>query len=167
MQGAAYDVPMSRTHSYELRLEWTGNKGSGTRNYVAYGRDHEICSVGKPMIAGSSDPSFRGDAQRWNPEELLVASLSQCHMLWFLHLASTSGVVVTDYFDSPIGTMYENPDGSGQFTEVVLRPVVTVAEAAMRERAANLHDDAEKMCFIARSVNFPVRHEPVAVLAGD
>jgi len=157
---------MSGTHSYELCLEWNGNIGSGTSSYGAYGRDHEIRSAGKPVIAGSSDPAFRGDPQRWNPEELLVASLSQCHMLWFLHLAATAGVVVTAYVDAPVGSMCEHPDGSGQFTEVVLRPVVTVADAAMRERAADLHHEAEKMCFIARSVNFPVHHEPVTVMQG-
>jgi organic hydroperoxide reductase OsmC/OhrA len=160
-------MPMNGTHSYALELEWIGNNGSGTSSYGAYGRDNETRSAGKPAIAGSSDPAFRGDPKRWNPEELLVASLSQCHMLWFLHLSAMAGVDVTAYVDTPVGSMRENPDGSGQFTEVLLRPVVTVAEAAMCERAASLHDDAEKMCFIARSVNFPVCHEPVTVVESD
>jgi organic hydroperoxide reductase OsmC/OhrA len=155
---------MHAEHTYELRLEWTGNRGSGTSGYSAYGRDNEIASAGKPVIAGSSDPAFRGDPQRWNPEELLVASLSQCHMLWYLHLAAAGGIVVTAYLDTPVGLMHENPDGSGRFTEVLLRPEVTLADAAARERAASLHDDAGKMCFIARSVSFPVRHEPVTVV---
>lgn len=154
---------MSAAHSYELMLRWTGNTGSGTSTYRAYGREHEISAPGKPVIAGSSDPAFRGDRQRWNPEELLVAALSQCHMLSYLHLAASAGIVVTAYADTPSGTMIENNDGSGEFTEVVLRPVVTVADASMRERAAALHDDAEKLCFIARSVNFPVHHRPVVV----
>jgi organic hydroperoxide reductase OsmC/OhrA len=160
-------MPMNRTHSYALELEWIGNNGSGTSSYGAYGRDNETRSAGKPAIDGSADPAFRGDPQRWNPEELLVASLSQCHMLWFLHVCSMAGVVVTAYVDTPVGSMRENPDNSGQFTEVLLRPVVTVAEATMGERAASLHDDAEKMCFIARSVNFPVRHEPVTVVESE
>ncbi len=160
----SYDMAMHAEHTYELRLEWTGNRGSGTSSYSAYGRDNEIASPGKPVIAGSSDPAFRGDAQRWNPEELLVASLSQCHMLWYLHLAAAGGIVVTAYLDTPVGLMHENPDGSGRFTEVLLRPEVTLADAAARERAASLHDDAGKMCFIARSVSFPVRHEPVTVV---
>ncbi|MGA2805649.1 MAG: OsmC family protein [Acidimicrobiales bacterium] len=152
---------MSATHSYELSLRWTGNTGSGTASYRAYGRDHEVSAAGKPVIPGSSDPAFRGDPQRWNPEELLVAALSQCHMLSYLHLAANAGIVVTAYGDTPSGTMNENPDGSGEFVEVLLRPEVTVADAAMSERATALHDDAEKLCFIARSVNFPVHHRPV------
>ncbi|MGD0982822.1 MAG: OsmC family protein [Acidimicrobiales bacterium] len=155
---------MSSTHSYELSLRWTGNTGSGTSSYRAYGREHEVSAAGKPVIAGSSDPAFRGDPQRWNPEELLVAALSQCHMLSYLHLAASAGIVVTSYSDTPSGTMNENPDGSGEFVEVLLRPEVTVADAGMRERAGALHDDAEKLCFIARSVNFPVRHRPGTVV---
>ncbi len=159
---------MSTDHSYGLSLRWTGNTGSGTSSYRAYSRDHEVYGAGKPVIVGSSDPVFRGDQSRWSPEELLVSSLSQCHMLWYLHLAATAGIVVTAYSDSPVGTMSENPDGSGQFREVLLRPEVTIAHGAMRERAALLHDDVENMCFVARSVNFPVRHEPVTVVAaGD
>jgi len=155
---------MNSTHSYELSLQWTGNTGSGTSSYRAYSREHEIRAVGKPVIAGSSDPAFRGDSQRWNPEELLVAALSQCHMLSYLHLAASAGIVVTAYCDTPLGTMNENPDGSGEFTTVLLRPSVTVAAADMRERADALHADAEKLCFIARSVNFPVHHQPVTVV---
>ncbi|MGO9583318.1 MAG: OsmC family protein [Acidimicrobiales bacterium] len=157
---------MSVTHLYELSLRWIGNSGPGTSSYRTYSRDHEIRAAGKPMIAGSSDPAFRGDASRWNPEELLVASLSQCHMLWYLHLAASAGVVVTAYTDTPVGTMIEEPDGSGQFSEVLLRPEVTVADGAMCGPAGRLHDDAEAMCFIARSVNFPVHHEPVTFAAG-
>ena len=155
---------MSATHRYELSLTWTGNAGSGTSSYRAYRRDHEVRGSAKPVIEGSSDPGFRGDARRWNPEELLVASLSQCHMLWYLHLAAAGGIVVTAYRDRPVGLMHENPDGSGRFTEVLLRPEVTVADAGALERAAGLHEDAGKMCFIARSVGFPVRHEPVTVV---
>ena len=158
--------PMNATHTYELSLQWTGNSGSGTSGYRSYSRDHEIHAPGKAVIAGSSDPAFRGDAQRWNPEELLVAALSQCHMLSYLHLAADAGIVVTAYSDAPVGTMRENPDGSGQFTQVLLRPTVTVADATMRARAETIHDQAEKICFIARSVNFPVRHKPVIAVAG-
>lgn len=151
-----------RGHSYTVEVAWTGNLGSGTSNYRAFSRDHDVRAEGKPVLHGSSDPAFRGDPTRYNPEELLVAALAQCHLLWFLHLAATSGVVVTGYTDRPAGVMAENADGSGQFTEVVLRPTVTVAEAAMVERADALHEKAHEMCFIARSVNFPVRHQSVA-----
>jgi organic hydroperoxide reductase OsmC/OhrA len=154
---------MTSTHSYELSLRWTGDLGSGTSGYHAYSRDHEVHVTGKPAIVGSADPAFRGDPQRWNPEELLVASLSQCHMLWYLHLAATAGVVVVSYTDIPTGTVTEDDDGGGQFTQIVLRPSVAVADAAMAQRAHALHDEAAAKCFIARSMNFPVRHEPTAI----
>ncbi|MBO0849481.1 MAG: OsmC family protein [Pseudonocardia sp.] len=151
---------MARTHGYAVQVTWTGNKGTGTSGYRDFGRDHEVSVDGKPVLLGSSDPAFRGDPDRYNPEELLVAALSECHMLWFLHLAATSGVVVTEYVDRAAGTMAENTDGSGQFSEVVLRPEVTVAEPAMVEATDGLHERAHQLCFIARSVNFTVRHEP-------
>jgi len=151
-------------HRYQIRLDWTGNRGTGTSGYADYDRRHEIRAAGKPTIAGSSEQSFRGEADRWNPEELLVVSLSQCHLLWFLHLAADAGVLVTGYTDDASGTMRLNPDGSGQFTEVVLRPRVVVASAEMVEPAQQLHERVHSLCFIARSVNFPVRAEPMAVV---
>jgi organic hydroperoxide reductase OsmC/OhrA len=154
------------THSYSLSVTWTGNSGSGTSDYRSYQRSHEIVAPGKPPIAGSSDPHFRGDAARYNPEELLVASLSSCHMLWYLHLASNVGIVVTSYRDEPEGTMHEAPDGSGVFTDVLLRPVVTVHAATNPVIAAELHHRAHAMCFIANSVNFPVRCEARLERAG-
>jgi len=156
---------MSRVHTYQLSLSWTGNVGSGTSDYRAYERAHEVSAAEKPTILGSSDPAFRGDARRWNPEELLVASLSQCHLLAYLHLAALAKVVVIAYTDTPVGTMAENADGSGQFTEARLSPVVTVAEESMVTRADELHDAAHRMCFIAASVNFPVRHAPRTLVA--
>ena len=156
---------MPARHSYALSLHWTGNLGSGTSSYRAYSRDHEVRSPGKPTVAGSADPAFRGDPSRWNPEELLVATLAQCHMLWYLHLAADAGVIVTGYTDTPVGTMTENADGGGQFDEVVLRPVVTVAAAEMCQRAHALHAEAAANCFIARSVNFRVHHQPSTDIA--
>jgi organic hydroperoxide reductase OsmC/OhrA len=151
----------SLTHRYVVTVRWTGNTGTGTSGYRGYGRDHEVTGDGKPVIPGSSDPAFRGDATSWNPEELLVASLAQCHMLWYLHLCAVGGVVVTDYTDTPVGTMVmDEAGGGGQFTDVVLRPVVTVADASMSQKAQALHEEIGALCFIARSVNFPVRHEP-------
>lgn len=149
-------------HRYEIRLDWTGNRGTGTSGYRDYDRRHEVRATGKPMIAGSADRSFRGDSNCWNPEELLLAALAQCHLLSFLHVAADCGVVVTGYTDEAVGSMRLNPDGSGEFTEVVLRPRVQVASAEMIEPAQRLHERAHSLCFIARSVNFPVRHEPVA-----
>ena len=156
----------SRTHHYEITLEWQGNHGSGTSGYRDYGRTHEVRGVGKPPIAASSDPGFRGETDRWNPEELLVAALSQCHLLTYLHAAALAGVVVTAYTDAAEGTMVEQSDGGGHFTEAILRPVVTVADDSMVERALALHADAEAKCFVAQSVNFPVRCEPTVLVRG-
>lgn len=152
---------MARTHTYDTVVRWTGNLGPGTTDYRAYRRDHDVVADGRPPIAASSDPAFRGDPTRWNPELALVGALSQCHMLWYLHLCATGGVVVTDYVDRAVGTMLETADG-GHFTEVVLRPEVTVADASMLPAAESLHADAHRACFVAASVNFPVRHEPTA-----
>jgi len=151
---------MPRTHEYTAEVRWTGNRGTGTSSYRDYDRAHDVVAGGKATIAGSADPAFRGDPARWNPEELLVVSLSQCHMLWFLHLAAVAKVVVTDYVDRPEGTMLEHDDGAGQFTRVVLKPRVTVADPSTRHRLDELHDQAHAKCYVARSVNFPVLHEP-------
>ena len=158
---------MPLTHMYELTVTWTGNLGGGTSGYRAYDRDHEVTAHRLPVLLGSSDPSFRGDATRWSPEQLLVAALSQCHMLWYLHLATDRGIVVTEYVDHPVGVMTEDADGMGRFTVVTLRPVVGVADASMVVTARAIHADANASCFIARSVNFPVAHEPrVSISAG-
>ena len=155
------------THKYSLNVTWTGNTGAGTRDYRSYERRHEIAAPGKPVLPASSDPGFRGDASRYNPEELLVASLSSCHMLWYLHLASDAGIVVTAYRDEPLGTMHEAPDGNGAFTDVLLRPAVTVAHDSDIVVASELHHRAHALCFIANSVNFPVRCEPTLEIAPD
>lgn len=152
-------------HRYELTVRWTGNSGSGTASYRGYSRDHDILIPGLPVLKGSADPTFHGDRERYNPEQLLLAALAQCHMLSFLHVAVKHGVVVTDYRDEAFGLMTLNRDGSGQFERVTLRPHVTVADAAQVELAGQLHHEANQVCFIARSVNFPVEHEPVTVAA--
>ena len=155
---------MPGRHHYATEVTWTGNTGEGTATYRSYRRTSEVTAAGKPAIAGSSDPHFHGDADRWNPEELLVAALSQCHLLSFLHLAATSGVIVVGYTDAATGTMVTEGVG-GRMTEVVLRPAVTVAAADMAARCAELHERAHAACFIANSVNFPVRHEPTVAVA--
>jgi organic hydroperoxide reductase OsmC/OhrA len=156
---------VTREHRYEVAVEWTGDRGTGTSSFRGYDRAHEVTAGDKPPIAGSSDPSFRGDPSRWNPEELLVVALSQCHMLWFLHLCSVNGVVVTGYRDEASGTMAQTDDGGGAFAGVTLRPRVSVAEAAMRERAEELHHEAHRLCFIANSVNFDVVAEPETIVS--
>ncbi|HET7430827.1 MAG TPA: OsmC family protein [Nocardioides sp.] len=151
-------------HTYALELTWTGNRGSGTSGYRDYGRDLTVVAPGKPELLGSADPSFRGDAGRWNPEELLVAALSQCHLLSYLHMAVTNGVTVAAYADSPVGTM-EQAGVGGRFTRVLLRPRVTITDPDQVELATRIHRDASEACFIASSVNFPVDHEPVIEVA--
>ena len=155
-----------KTHSYEIALEWIGDRGSGTSRYDAYERAHVLSAPGKPDIPGSSDPSFRGDPARWNPEELLLASLSACHQLWYLHLCAVHKVTVVGYRDRATGEMAEHADGSGEFVRVVLRPDVTIAPGSDAEAAQRLHHEAGRQCFVARSMNFPVEHEPSVKLAG-
>ncbi|HWA12272.1 MAG TPA: OsmC family protein [Burkholderiales bacterium] len=157
---------MAKTHHYATTVRWTGNKGTGTSGYKDYDRAHEISAPGKPVIAGSSDPAFRGDPARYNPEDMMVASLSACHMLWYLHLAAVNKVVVVDYVDEAQGTMEEGAGGGGKFVEVTLRPRITVLPGADLERAHELHHEAHEKCFIANSVNFPVKCEPVFEVKG-
>ncbi|WP_030625235.1 OsmC family protein [Streptomyces sclerotialus] len=156
---------MPKEHSYLARVTWTGNSGAGTDGYRTYGRDHEVTADGPPPLPGTADPAFLGTGDRWNPEQLLLASLAQCHMLTYLAVCSLSGVVVTSYTDGASGTMTEDGKGGGAFTEVVLRPRVEIAAGSDPERARRLHTKAHDQCFIANSVNFPVRHEPVITVA--
>lgn len=145
-----------RTHTYSPTVTWTGNSGRGTADYKAYSRDHVISVAGRPDIAGSSDTAFRGSADRHNPEDMLVASLSACHMLWYLHLAAEAGIVVTAYRDTAEGVMVEDRERGGWFERVALRPEVTIAAPGEASLAERLHEAAHKKCFIANSVNFPV-----------
>ena len=155
---------MSKLHTYRATVRWAGDLGTGTSSYLAYSRAHAIEAPGKSAIAGSSDPAFRGDAAAWNPEELLVASLSACHQLWYLHLAAVNAIVVKAYVDTAEGTMREDADGSGRFAHVVLRPSVTIAPGGDLEKARALHREAHEKCFVANSVNFPVDCVPEIVV---
>lgn len=157
---------MVREHHYKLDLRWTGNRGEGTSGYRNYDRSHEIHIEGKPVIVGSSDPAFMGDPSLHNPEDLLVASLSACHMLWYLHLCSDAGILVTAYEDEACGTMVETQGGAAEFTSVVLRPHITIKAGGNVALAKHLHERANELCFIASSVNFPVTHEPEIVEKG-
>ena len=150
---------MRELHEYRVGVEWTGNRGTGTSGYRDYGRQLLVRAEGKPPLEGSADRTFHGDADRWNPEELLVTALAQCHMLSYLHVAVRTGVVVTAYADAAVGRMRQEGLG-GAFEEVLLRPRVAVADASMVPAARAAHAEARELCFIANSVNFPVRHEP-------
>jgi len=158
---------MRLEHNYAVSVEWTGNLGTGTSDYRSYGRNNVITAEGKHPLEGSSDRPFRGDTSRWNPEELLLAALGQCHLLSYLHVAASHGIVVEEYTDASIGTMAQNRDGGGAFTSVTLRPRVTIS-AGDPELALALHAEASEKCFIAASMNFPVGHEPqIVVVAGS
>ncbi len=155
---------MTKNHSYQVEVQWTGNTGQGTQNYRAYERSHEIKSGDKPLILGSSDPSFRGDKTKYNPEELLVASLASCHMLWYLHLCSEANIIVVNYCDRAIGKMIETKDGGGRFAEVILKPEITITSTSDPAVATSLHEQAHHLCFIANSVNFSVQCEPSIII---
>jgi organic hydroperoxide reductase OsmC/OhrA len=155
---------MDRQHHYRIVNRWTGNLGTGTSAYAAYSRAHELSGTGKASaIPGSSDPLFRGDRTCYNPEELLLGALSACHMLWVLHLSADAGITVLEYQDEAWGEMAEHADGSGEFTRVVLRPRVKIAEADRVDDAIAIHARAHAVCALARSMNFPVEHEPQVI----
>ena len=151
-------------HTFTTSLRWTGNLGTGTSSYRDYSRDHELCGPQKSTpIPGSSAKAFRGNDTRYNPEELLIAALSSCHMLWYLHLCADAGIIVTAYEDDAEGALRFNADGSGEFVSVTLHPRVGLADAARADEAQKLHERAHELCFIARSVNFPVTCEATRV----
>jgi len=149
-----------RTHEYRTQLTWDGNRGDGTSNYATYGREYRVAIDGKPELNGSADPTFRGDATKHNPEDLLLAAVSSCHMLSYLALCALGSIEVVAYQDDAVGQMVFHKDGSGEFTEIVLHPVVTIRSGDL-EKATQLHERAHEICFIARSCNFPIRHEPL------
>lgn len=152
---------MIKSHAYQLDIIWTGNRGSGTSEYTAYDRNYTLKAANKPDLLCSADTPFRGEAHKYNPEDMFLSSLSACHMLWYLHLCADAGVIVTEYRDHATGLMTESYQGSGgRFVEVLLNPVVVVADANMVDLAYELHYKAREKCFIANSCNFPVIHRP-------
>ena len=154
---------MTKQHKYTSTIKWTGNKGQGTSDYRSYDRSHMILIDGKQDILCSSDPAFRGDKTRHNPEELFLASISSCHMLWYLHLCADNGIVVVDYSDNATGIMQEAEDGGGHFSDVTLHPIVIVKDKTMIDTANELHKKANQLCIIANSCNFPVNHNPICI----
>jgi organic hydroperoxide reductase OsmC/OhrA len=149
-------------HQYKLTVQWTGNKGTGTSNYKDFERSYAIIANDKTVILGSSDPAFRGDKTKHNPEDLLLASVSSCHMLWYLHLCSEANIIVTNYIDNATGIMQIDATGGGKFTEITLHPIVTVFDLLMIEKANELHKKANELCFIANSLNFPIYHNAIS-----
>ncbi len=157
---------MNTEHSFAVSVEWQGNRGTGTSGYKDFSRAVELRAEGKHAILASAATTFHGDADRWNPEEELIAALAQCHLLSYLHVATQAGVIIESYTDAATGTLQTSPDGSGALVEVVLHPVVTIS-AGDPATALALHSEANRLCFIANSVNFPVRHEPQILLLDD
>lgn len=151
----------TKSHSYKLHLKWVGNQGTGTQVYEGYSRNHEYRAGRKPVLKGSSDPAFRGDPERWNPEELLLAAIASCHKLVYLHLCHDNGINVTAYEDDATGEMVETANGGGHFTQATLHPRVTISAASDARLAFGLHHDVSALCFIAQSVNFPIHHKPI------
>lgn len=156
---------MPDSHTYTAQVTWTGNRGNGTRSYQAYDRNWEVTTPGKAPILCSNDPLLGGDPALHNPEDMLLSALSACHMLWYLHLASTQKIVVTAYTDAPVGEADVAPDGTGRFTSATLRPVITLAAGTDIAVADGIHDDIHARCFIAQSVRFPVGYEPTYEIA--
>ena len=157
-----------REHRYRIETHWTGNLGSGTAAYTAYSRAYELSAPEKSApIPGSSDPAFRGDTARYNPEELLLGAISACHMLWVLHLCADAGIVVTEYFDDAQAVMVEHADGAGEFQRVVLKPSVAITDASRSNELMAIHHKAHAVCALARSVNFEVLCEPEVRTAGQ
>ncbi|MHA3724520.1 OsmC family protein [Leucobacter sp. HY1910] len=157
---------MKERHEYTVTVEWVGNRGTGTSGYRAYGREQLIHAPHKAPLEGSADATFHGNKERWNPEELLLSALAQCHMLSYLHVAVRDGVIVTAYTDAARGVLKQSGLG-GAFESATLRPRVTVAHASMVAAARAAHTDARAYCFIANSVNFAVHHEPEIVVEGE
>lgn len=158
---------MKTQHNYKLALKWTGNQGSGTSNYKNFERSYTIQIENKAIIHGSSDPEFRGDRTKHNPEELLLAATSSCHMLWYLHLCSEAKIVVTDYTDNATATLDETETGNGKFSSITLNPIVTVTDQSMVKQAIELHKNANEFCFVSNSLNFKVAHQPVINVIKD
>ena len=152
---------MVKEHHFNVKTTWTGNKGEGTRDYTAYSRDHIFTIDNKADLLASADPAFLGDGTKHNPEDLLVSSISACHMLWYLHLCASNGITIVDYKDDASGILTVTEKSGGSFTEMTLRPIVIITDQTQIERAIELHKEANKMCFIANSCNFPVHHFPV------
>ncbi len=158
---------MSKTHDYAARLRWDGNLGDGTRTYTGYGRDYVVTIAGKQDLRNSADPMFRGSADLHNPEDLFIASISGCHMLTYLALCAKHKINVVAYEDSISGILELTPDGGGKFQQVMLRPTVTITDAAKQDQASKLHNDANRLCFIAQSCSAPVHHEPTIRIAAS
>ncbi len=155
---------MTKEHFYKAKINWTGNRGLGTSDYTAYSRNYEVSGNGKEAsIPASADTIYRGEASRYNPEELLIAAIAGCHMLWYLHLCADAGIIVVDYEDEGHGILTENADGNGKFSEVTIHPKVTISKNSNAEIAKKLHDKAHEFCFIANSMNFSVKFQPKIV----
>ena len=151
---------MNKIHDYMANIIWTGNLGTGTSGYKDYARSYDISATGKPIILGSADPAFRGEALKWNPEDLLLSTIASCHMLWYLHFCADNHIIVEDYRDAITGKLEVDEKGLGKFIEATLNPVVRIKNSEQIDLAMSLHQEAHKFCFIANSLNFNVSINP-------
>lgn len=154
---------MSKTQNYKLDLSWQGNHGAGTMTHTSYDRNFTTHEGSRPPVLGSSHPAFRGNSERYCPEELLLASLSSCHMLWYLHMCAAHEVVVLEYHDHPVMEMEVKEFGNGDIRSATLSPVVRIASEDQREQAMAMHQRAHQSCFIAKAVNFEIILKPKIV----
>ncbi len=153
---------MAKEHSYAASLTWTGGAKGPLRDYAGFSREYTVEIAGKPPLIGSADPLFKGDPALHNPEDLLLAALSACHMLTYLAVCARAKIEVVSYEDQASGIMVLT-GGGGHFAEVALRPRVVVAPGGDLAKARALHKDAHAQCFIANSVNFPVGNDPQVI----
>lgn len=159
---------MAGDHFYKAKINWTGNLGTGTSAYTAYSRNHEVSGDGeKEIIKASADAVYRGEASRYNPEELVVAAVAGCHMLWYLHLCADAGVIVVEYEDEARGVLTETYNGNGKFAQITINPQVVITSDSDAEKALALHDRAHEFCFIANSMNFPVYYKPTVFFESE
>lgn len=152
---------MTHVHNYKVTTEWTGNNGEGNKDIRSYNRSHTVSIEGKPSLFLTTDNAFVGDKSKLNPEDLLVTAISSCHMLSYLYACALEGIVVTAYTDNAHGIMMEQANGGGNFKEVTLNPVFYVASEAMVQKAIELHHKAHEICYIANSLNFEVKCNPI------
>jgi organic hydroperoxide reductase OsmC/OhrA len=150
------------SNKFNVGLTWLSQNKNFT--YNEYSREYTIHAEGKPELIGTAAPEYKGSHEHYNPEDMLIASLSACHMLSYLALAANSKIQVLSYQDQAEGSLIK--DGmSMKFNEVILKPHVVISQDSDQEKALSLHDKAHHICFIANSVNFSVLIQPQIAIA--
>ena len=143
-------------HKYQLKLNWTGGSEIDA---IQNDRMYEVLIDRKPTIYGSADKPFFGDPEKYNPEDLLLAALSACHMMSFMYVCRKLGIKVYHYEDHATGLLKINQDGTGQFEFAELKPKVKADHMPDGMIFKELNSRAAKLCFIKRSINFTVNYK--------